>query len=223
VLVTRPAGEAGATADRLRALGFDPVVAPFVAIRPRSAMAPLPAQAVLVTSGNALAGLAVSAMPLLAVGDVTATRARQAGFTDVRSAGRDAAALAALAQACLAPQAGPLLVVCGQGQGHALCADLRARGFRVWRRVTYAATPVRQFPATAELALRGGGVHAALFLSGETAVAFVRLLTPDLAPTLANVLALAIGKRAADALHDLPWRQVRLARTPTLDDVLALL
>jgi hypothetical protein len=40
---------------------------------------------------------------------------------------------------------------------------------------------------------------------------------------LRGVLALAIGKAAADALKPLPWRQVRLARTPTLDDVLALL
>jgi uroporphyrinogen-III synthase len=223
VLITRPAEDAAATAARVLALGFTPVIAPVMQIR--HFLPPIPAnvQAILVTSGNALAGLAAAHIKVLAVGDVTAERARMRGFTDVVSAGRDAAALAELASAQLSPPDGPLLLVCGSGQGRPICADLRARGFRVVRRVTYAAAPVRLFPEPAAESLGAGTAHAAVFLSAETANVFVRLLPAVLRPKLADVLALAIGKNAAEALKALPWRQVRLARSPTLDDVLAQL
>ena len=150
-------------------------------------------------------------------------RARAGGFTDVRSAGRDAVALAALASAELRPSDGPVLLVCGRGQGAAISADLRARGFRVVRRVTYAAVPVKRLPDSAIETLNSGELYAAIFMSAETAEIFSRLLPKALTPRLSGVLALAIGKKAAEALKALPWRQVRLARSPTLEDVLALL
>jgi uroporphyrinogen-III synthase len=200
-----------------------PVISPVIEIRLLRPALPRAVQAILVTSGNALPGLAASATPLLAVGDVTAERARAHGFANVLSAGRDAVALAELAAARLTPADGPLLLACGRGQGQAICADLRARGFRVLRRVTYEAAPVGVFPAAAGAALGAGGVHAAIFLSAETARIFARLLPAGLRPHLRDVMAVAIGKSAAEALNALPWRQVRLARTPTLDDVLALL
>ncbi len=223
MLITRPADEAAATAARVVSAGYAPVIAPLLATRHFAETAAQRVQAVLVTSGNALPGLSVREVPLLAVGDVTAARARAHGFADVRSAGRDATALAALAAEQLSPRDGPLLLACGRGQGAALAAALRGHGFRVTRRVTYAAAPVGRFPEAAAAALRAGHLYAAMFLSAQTAMAFARLLPPHLAPGLANVLALAIGNGAADALNHLPWRQVRLARTPTLDDVLALI
>ena len=212
-----------ATAQRLTALGWDPVVAPFLLIERRNPALPKPVQAVLITSGNALAGLAPSGLPLLAVGDSTAARARAAGFTDVRSAGRDAAALVDLAVTTLDPARGTVLLASGLGQGKQVADGLRARGFRVSRRVVYAALPPRAFPAEAAAAMQSGTLHAALFLSAETAHHFVRLLPSGLRPVLRSIFALAIGKSTADTLHAVAWRQVRLARSPTLDDVLALL
>jgi uroporphyrinogen-III synthase len=89
--------------------------------------------------------------------------------------------------------------------------------------VTYAAVPVRAFPAEAAAALRDGHLHAALFLSAETAAAFVRTLPAALSSHVRNVMALAIGKPAADALQGLPWRRIRVPDAPTLDGLLALL
>jgi uroporphyrinogen-III synthase len=223
VLITRPLEDAARTASLLQARGFLPIVAPLLTVRHFTPPMPPLVQAVLVTSGNALPGLPMMAAPLLAVGDSTAARARAAGYTQVHSAAGDANALTALAVRLLRPVAGPLLLVCGRGNGNALAAALRAENFQVIRRVTYAALPVPTFPAAASAALRAGTLHAALFLSGDTAAVFVRLLPTELAATLKNVVALAIGNRAADALNPLPWRQVRLAPSPTLDDVLALL
>ena len=89
--------------------------------------------AILVTSGNAIPSLPASHhhLPLFAVGEATAARARDAGFTQVNSADGDANALAELVARSCDRHAGPLLLASGRGQGEGLAADLRARGFRV--------------------------------------------------------------------------------------------
>ena len=223
VLLTRPIDDARRIAPLIEARRFVPVYAPFLRVHTRAAALPRGVQALLVTSARALDGVSPWPVPVLAVGDATAARARQVGFMNVTSARGDAAALADLAACSLDPGAGKLLLLSGAGQGGAIAAALRMSGFPVLRRVTYAAVPVRRFPAAAGVALREDRLHAAIFLSGETAAAFARLLPPLLTAHLPGVLALAIGKSAADALKPLPWRDIRLAATPTLDDVLALL
>ena len=223
-MVTRPEPGASETARRLRALHRDPIVAPLLQIRPL-ALAPFGAVgAVLVTSGNAVPLLPASlhGLPLLAVGQTTADRARSAGFAQVASADGDAAALAELTRrAC--PPGTTLLLATARGQGGPLAAALRAHGFAVHRRAVYAARPAARMPPAALRALRDGSLAAALFLSAETARAFVRLLPPPLHPALAAVDALAIGQPAADALCFLPWRRVRVSAKPTQDSLLALL
>jgi len=208
---------------RLAALGWEPVVAPFLVITHHSFALPEHFQAALVTSGNALPALGGLNAPLLAVGDATAGRARAAGHTDVRSANGDAYALLDLATATLNPEGAPLLLASGVNQGENLATHLRARGFRVIRRIAYAANPPHTFPPAAAAALQNHTLHAAMFMSAETARHFAALLPQGLRETLRNIIALAIGTPAVDALNPLPWRQVRLARSPSLDEVLTLL
>ena len=98
-----------------------------MAIAPREIPPQSAVQAVLLTSANAV----IPGLPdarVLAVGDATAARARAAGFTDVQSAGRDAAALAVLVEQTCRPAAGPLLLASGEGQGMALATQLRGGG-----------------------------------------------------------------------------------------------
>lgn len=223
-MVTRPEPGASETARRLRALHRDPIIAPLLHIRPL-ALAPFgKVGAVLITSGNAVPFLPASlhGVPLLAVGHATADRARAAGFMEVASADGDAAALAELTRRTCPPGAA-LLFATARGQGAPLAAALRAHGFAVHRRAVYAARPAARMPPAATRALRNGSLAAALFLSAETARAFVRLLPPPLHPALAAVDALAIGQPAADALCVLPWRRVRVSAKPTQDSLLALL
>lgn len=223
VLITRPEPDATRTAALLAARGITAVIAPLLEISPRPVLLPWDVQALLVTSGHAVDVLSPSDMPLLAVGDATAARARARGFRHVESAGGDAAALTSLITLRCDPKAGPLLLASGRGQGRELAAALRSHGFRVLRRSVYAASPVRRLPATALSALQQRRLRAALFLSAETARCFVRVLPEDLRPALDGVEALAIGEAAAAALHGLPWRRIRAAPHPTLDDLLALL
>lgn len=228
VLITRPEPGACETAGRVASLGFDPVIAPLLEIR--AVRAALPSadrvQAILATSGNAVPALPAThhGAPLFAVGETTAARARSAGFARVFSADGDAAALAELvAQNCV-PTAGPLLLASGKGQGGSLAADLRSRGFRVVRRVVYAAMPVAELPQPAQAALASGSLAAALFFSAETARHAVHLLDrARLHEAVRTVDALAIGQSAAVALQALPWRRVSVASRPNQDAMLALL
>lgn len=226
VLITRPEPGASDTAERVRALGFRPILAPMLRIEVRPAKAAGPFAALLVTSGNAVEGLPADcrAVRLLAVGEATARRARAAGFLLVDSADGDAAALAALVRQRLRPGAGRLLLASGQGQGLALAAALREAGYRVTRRVTYAAIPADTLPDAAAALIRSGDPHCALFFSAETARTFVRLVRrAGLSERLAASEAVAIGRAASMALEALPWRRIRVAARPNQDEMLALL
>jgi uroporphyrinogen-III synthase len=232
VLITRPEPGAGETAERIRELGFEPVQAPMLRVkvlRVKVWTGRLPGggiQAVLATSGNAIAGLSGMnrSIRLLAVGDATADRARAAGFTNVASAGGDAGDLAELVSRSLVPREGPLLLACGRGHGLPLAATLRGAGFRVLRRIVYAAEPVRDLTAPALIALRAGQVRAALFFSAETARQFVLLACRHgLQESVREVAALAISAPVGVALSVLPWGDVLIAARPNQDELLALL
>jgi uroporphyrinogen-III synthase len=215
--------EAQATAERVRALGFEPVVAPLLDVQTLAIDAATGFDGVVITSGNALASLEVYAgLPLLAVGDATAQRARQAGFHTVFSAGGDAVALARAAPSHFRMGA-RLLFATAAGEGAPLEKALRHTGFTVDRRVAYAVHPAPSLPVAAHDVLLSGRLHAALFLSARTARIFAGLLDRALHPHLAGAEALTIGQPAADALTPLPWRRVRVSLAPTLDQVLALL
>jgi uroporphyrinogen-III synthase len=228
VLITRPEPGASETAARVSALGLPPITAPVLEIRILSGRLPPAArlQAIVTASGNAIPTFPPTyhRLPLLAVGQMTAARARAAGFSWVTSANGDARALAALAGQTCDIKGAPLLLATGRNQGEALAADLRARGFRVIRRAVYAAVPVPALPEVACEALAGGNVTAALFFSAETARHCVLLLQrARLQEAIRTVEALAIGQPAAVALKALPWRRIRVAARPTQDAMLALL
>jgi uroporphyrinogen-III synthase len=222
VLVTRPQAEAADTAAQAERLGFRAVLAPSLRIENRTLHLPpkMRLHAILVTSGNALLSLPASlhGVKLLAVGDATAERARQAGFAHVHSAGRDAAALETLVGQHCAPERGTLLMAVGAGNGARLAENLRTTGFAVLRRVAYAARPVTLLPEPARQALAEKTVAAALFFSPASARAFLAAVQRGgLSGTLSSVEAVAISQPTADALRLLPWRSIRVASRPDQD------
>ncbi len=228
VLITRPAEGAERTARAVERMGLVPIIAPVLAIAPLPARLPPAAsvQAVLVTSGNALAalGTAFHGRKLLAVGDATAARARAAGFADVASAAGDAAALAEVVRGCCTPGAGALLLPTARGEGQWLARRLRAAGFTVLRRAVYAALPHGSLSAAARTALERKAVGAALFFSAATARSFTNLLLAAMpGECLKAVDAMAISPAVAEPLSVLPWRRVRVAARPSQDALLTLL
>jgi uroporphyrinogen-III synthase len=101
IWVTRASPGAEATAARLRAMGFEPLVDPLLEVRDLSPQIDLTDVAALAfTSVNGVAAFARldadRRRPVFAVGDRTARAAREVGFTDVTSADGDVEALAVL-------------------------------------------------------------------------------------------------------------------------------
>jgi hypothetical protein len=135
ILITRPQPGAAESAQALRALGWEPVLAPALTLTALPLKTPPRCQALVITSRAAARALPALPLRVIAVGEATAAEARARGFADVQAAAGDAAALAVLIGATLNPKDGALCLAVGEGYALDLAAALRAKGFRVIRRV----------------------------------------------------------------------------------------
>lgn len=228
ILITRPEPGGAETAARVAALGFAPLLAPALVLAPRHVVMP-PAQALLLTSRAAARSVPVTpALPVLAVGEATAAEARARGFADVTAAAGTARELAGLAAARLDPAGLPLLLAVGQGYALDLAAELRGRGFRVIRRIAYAAEPAESLPPEVAAAWSAGRVATVLFHSPRSALCAINLLrAAGLVAGARRVEVLAISRRvgeaAAAAISPGQWRSVRHAPRPSEEALLGLL
>jgi uroporphyrinogen-III synthase len=225
ILVTRPEPGGSATADLLRARGHVPVLAPCLDIEALPATLPYTCDAIVIASAQALPGLPAAwrAIPLFAVGDATAARARDMGFITVESASGTARDLADLVARKLKPRAA-IVLPCGAGHSLELAAALRTAGFRVTRRVVYRSRPAEHLAAAAIAALAAEAVDRVMIFSPATARRFASLIDHEsLAGTLRRAIAIAISPAAAAPLARLPFRAIRAAISPDQDHMLAIL
>ncbi len=229
-LVTRPLGEAESLAEALAARGIDAIIEPLLEIHYRSEPAPdlTGVQAVLCTSANGVRALArltgERAVPLFAVGEASAARARAEGFARVESAGGSLADLIGLARDRLRPNEGRLLHVAGSTLAGDLAGALRAEGFAVDRAVLYEARPAAGLSAASVRALDAGIVDFALFFSPRTALIFVRLAErAGIAEAIGAVSAISISAAADAALEPLRFRERHMAERPDQHSLLMAL
>ncbi|MGH6726148.1 MAG: uroporphyrinogen-III synthase, partial [Pseudolabrys sp.] len=120
IVVTRPHSESERTAATLRARGHDVLVAPLMQVEPVKAELSGGWGGVTITSANAPAAAAdnpqcqtLLRLPLFAVGQRSATAARQAGFADITTAGGDVRDLVRLIATRRADAKAPLLYLAG--------------------------------------------------------------------------------------------------------------
>ena len=140
-------------AEKLVARGHEAVVAPLLDIEFLSDV-PLGlagAQALIATSGNALRALALHPardearkLPLLAVGDATASEAQALDFADVTIGPGTGSKLAELIVNEFEPQRGALVHLSGEAIAFDLKAVLETQGFTVRRVVLYRALPAER-------------------------------------------------------------------------------
>ena len=234
-LLSRPREESQSLAAALAVRDVSTVIEPMMEVHycVAAALDLATVQAILCTSANGVRALArvtgERGLPLLAVGEATASRARAEGFTSVASADGAVTDLVRLAAARLRPQNGRLLQVAGNVVAGDLVGALRAHGFVIERRVLYEARPVERLSTAALRALRGRTIDFALFFSPRTAAIFVRLAgIAGVAGCCRTITSLAISAAADAVLTGLPWRDRRVAERPnqpalldTLDAVLA--
>ena len=221
-LITRPRAEAEALAALLGERGIEAVIEPLIEIAHDVAAVPdlSGVQAILCTSANGVRALARASserkLPLFAVGDATATRARSEGFLRVESAAGDVDDLAYLVAQRLKPQAGRLLHVAGSAVAGDLAAALVAEGFTVERAVLYDASPAVSLTATTAQSIAGGELAFALFFSPRTAAVFARLAEEaGVEAGLRSTVAVSISAATDAMLADLPFRDRVIAAAPT--------
>ncbi|MFC5371951.1 uroporphyrinogen-III synthase [Brevundimonas faecalis] len=221
VWITRAQPGAARTAERLAALGFQPLIQPLLAIRPLSQaldQAPDPATvgALAFTSPNGVEAFAALTplwrdRPVFAVGDATAEAARAAGFMDARSAAGDIHALARLIAAT--PRVGwngETILAPGArepaGDLPALLPDRIVVRLPVYAAVETGASAPEDFDAV-------------LLHSPRAA----RALASRVAPDVALRLAICISAAAATPLAPLNFQEIRVADTPDDSSMLSAL
>ena len=228
VLVTRPHPDDEATANALRARGFDVLRAPMLRFEPVPFQDDADARygAVIVTSANALRAvgphLAASRLvklPLFAVGEHTAAAARDAGFGEVISAKGDAGALRDLVLAHVKSKqlkkASPLLYLAGADQARDLGGELGEKGFTVATHTTYRMVAAPNLPREICDAFVAHEVEAVLHYSRRSARAFLEAARS--AGVEISALALpqcCISAAVASILRDAGATQVAAAASP---------
>ncbi len=226
VWVTRAQPEAAATAERLRALGHEPLVAPVLEIRSLPCFVDTKGVAAIAfTSRNGVRFFPPRhgdvALPVFTVGDATAAAAREAGFRDIRSAGADGAALAELLTAELDPGAGAVLVVRPRQPGFDLEGALSRRGFDVRSAVVYESRPISR-DREVSLALRAEPpLRAVLVHSPRAANQVAHILAG--APERTTLIAFCISQAAARPLRPLGLAAIEVAPFPNETSLLKLL
>src|SRR5664280_2367387 len=154
LVVTRPQADSERTAAALRARGHEVLVAPLLRVEPVATDLSGGWGGVIITSANAPGAIvgnsaraALVKLPLIAVGQRSADAARQAGFTDVTSAG-------------------------GEVRAADLVAELVVHGVAAEMAVVYRAVP-EPFPPELTAALQAGDVDAVLHFSKRSAENYI--------------------------------------------------
>jgi uroporphyrinogen-III synthase len=163
----------------LRARGHDVLVAPLMRIEPLTADLAGTWGAVIVTSANAADAIVgnpacatLAKLPLFAVGHRSADAARQAGFTNVMSAGGDVRDLVRTLIGQHADANAPLLYLAGEDRAADLLGDLSARGIASEMRIVYRAVAAA-FPSALIKALKAGEVDAVMHFSRRSADSYL--------------------------------------------------
>src|ERR1022692_4688065 len=162
LVVTRPQADSERTAAALRARGHEVLIAPLLRVEPVTADLSGGWGGLIITSANAPGAIAgnpackaLFKLPLFAVGRRSADAARQAGFSDVTSAGGDVRDLVQLIAERRADASAPLLYLAGEDRAADLIGELAAHGIAAEMRIVYRAVTA-PFPPELIAALEAG-------------------------------------------------------------------
>lgn len=182
LLITRPTGDAQATAATLAARGHEVLSCPLIVVAPTGEAKPslTATQGFIVTDPDGARALAdavgVRIFPVFCDSPATAVELTRLGFSDVRDCNGDATAIARRIETELKPKLGGLVYVCSTSAAVNLAAMLGNMGFAVRMASLYAVKRADELPAPLVTALRDETLDAAIFFSADEARAFAHLV-----------------------------------------------
>lgn len=233
MLLTRPRPEAERTADALRKLGHEPLIAPMLDIQDLRGVTfeGGPWSAILMTSGNAARALAVhpqaGALAMLrcfAVGGQTAQAAREAGFANVVSAQGDGGDLARLIAAEVADRSRPLLYLAGDDRARDMAAELSPAGLTLQTVVVYRAVAAQEFSAELANALRAGTIDGVLHYSRRSTEIFVGCAQKSgIIEAIGKLRHFCLSRRASEPLTEIGAARISIAARPDEQAILELI
>jgi uroporphyrinogen-III synthase len=206
VLVLRARDDAARTAEKLRALGLEPVLSPVLEIVATGACVPAgDYDAVLASSAKGIESAGSNAeafkrLPLHAVGAKTAEAARARGWRPGVVAGNAAAILPLLLERYAAPA--HFLYLAGRDRQAALEMGLVGAGHRITAIDVYEARAARALSDRARAALAAGSIDLALHYSRRSATIFLALVeAAGLTASLRSIAHVALSEDVATPLR----------------------
>jgi uroporphyrinogen-III synthase len=228
VLLTRPTPVNAASATRLRAAGFEVVLAPMLRFQAVAIPDDIAsdAGALIATSAAALRAMAdhparprLTSLPLFAVGAATAAAAREAGFKKIAVAEGDAVSLSALILDSVRrrrlKKSTPFGYLAGAHLSCDLATVLGGHGLRVTTHTVYRMAALPVLPEAAHAAFAADGIEAVLHYSRRSAAAFIEAARAAGVEIAALALPqCCISKAVADVLHEAGAQRIAVAHTP---------
>lgn len=230
MLVTRPQPDASDTAARLAALDIEAVICPLLVQKTLTTGLPEPRgfAAMALTSGNALRALEERGalagyldLPVYTVGNRTADRAREMGFTRVTSAGGSFADLVELL--AHSKLEGPVFYPAGREQSGDLARSLAPYGVMVIVTPVYDMLAAESLPPEIVGELEDGSIDAVLLYSRRTAEVFARLCEAQLSRMARfEVGILCLSENVAEPVVSAHFVRIGLADYPSEEAMMAL-
>jgi uroporphyrinogen-III synthase len=226
VWVTRAQPGAEATAERLRALGHEPVVAPLIEVRliPGAAVDLDGVGSIAFSSPNGVAAFAarsaVRELRAYAVGRATGEAARRAGFPSVVPGDADVAALARLIIDDERRPEGAVLHVCPSEPAGDLVGMLTGAGVEARRATLYETGGAAVLPEGVPALLASGALDCVLVHSPKGARTLAALART--APALKAVQPYALSDACATPLRTAGFLPPRVAAFPREEALLSL-
>lgn len=220
VLVTRPEPDASLFAQACKQGGLTPVLCPVITIEFKpDAPALGEVSGLAFTSANGVRAFTRHypdrAIPVYAVGEITAKAARDAGFANVQVADGDVESLLGMTAANFNSGAQGVLHITGAHRAGDLVAGLKNRGIPARRIVLYEQKDAEHLPPCAVKTLKDcqGSVYVTFF-SPRTARVFLALVKKaGLAERLSYVSAVCLSGAVAQAVSGAGFKTVETAKT----------
>jgi len=183
-------------------------------------------QAIIITSKYAALALAkmteIRNIKIIAVGKAGAEYAKSLGFENIDFAGGTADLLVNYINYNYNNRNGHFIYVRGVDISQDIAKILEISEFKVNSCLIYKSAPARKFSDSLKTELTDNNVESVMFFSQNTAQAYEKLaVAADLAGSHNNTSALCISKNVAGKLVKLNWKDIEIAKEPSMEAMLA--
>tara|TARA_E500000178_G_C17030659_1_gene760402 strand:+ start:2615 stop:4474 length:1860 start_codon:yes stop_codon:yes gene_type:complete len=229
ILVTRPGEDGIFLAKLLNDVGVDSIVDPLMSIQqiygPQLKLEGV--QALLLTSANGVRALVNRSqrrdIPIYAVGEATATTAKELGFAQVHSADGNVDLLVDLVEKILKPEDGSLLHIAGSSIAGDLIKVLSNRGFQCSREVLYKTNNSRRLLDSTIVDIKQNKIDAVLLYSPRSAEIFVDLIRKArLVRSCQNIILICLSDAVYKKTLKIQWKEVKTSSEPNQGAIIKL-